>query len=282
MKTSFARSLGPATLPLCLLLSSFLFAACDSRESVSPLPVPSTTATTTATGGAGGEGGADPAPPIRTVEQRHPFGNVAAADNLLWDGDFEWSSAFADQYGWLFGPPYSYDFPPATVGAACRSGIKCVSVPNNRAVIGIGAGSGKAPLSVSVFARPEKGSCADVDVFLMDAGSFAKDVAIPATPEVPDASGWCLYSAAVDSYPERVFLLVDNNTGGAMLVDDAVVRAVPPGEPAPPPPAPKSEPPTAERAAHREAAREALRRLRGPYVPPPNAARRALEERFAR
>ncbi|MBM4359336.1 MAG: hypothetical protein FJ096_14635, partial [Deltaproteobacteria bacterium] len=49
----------------------------------------------TSSSGGGGE------PVRRTVTTRNPFGNVAVSDNLLWDGDFEWLSSFADQYAWL-------------------------------------------------------------------------------------------------------------------------------------------------------------------------------------
>ena len=59
--------------------------------------------------GGGGGGGSPPDPPDppavkRTVIERNPFGNVEASQNLLWDGDFEWSSPFTDQYGW-YEPP---------------------------------------------------------------------------------------------------------------------------------------------------------------------------------
>lgn len=268
-----------------LIVFFLLLSGCDVTETVSPVPVPSTTATTTdgGAGGGGGEGGGAPTPKIlRTVEQRSPFGNVAATDNLLWDGDFEWSSAFADQYGWLSGPPYSYDFPAATIGAACRSGLKCATVAKNKAIIGLGVGAQSAPLSVTVLARPEMGTCADVDVFLLDGATLAKDVSIPHVSDAPDSTGWCLYSSVVESHPSRVYLLVDNNTGATLLVDDAVVRVQPPGDAPPPPAPPKVEPPSAERAARRDAAREAITRLRGPHIPPPNAARRAFEERFSR
>ncbi len=272
-----------------LLLSvttPFLLAGCGASETVNAAPTetPETTTSTgtttdTGTGGEGGAGGA-PAAPIRTVEQRSPFGNVAATDNLLWDGDFEWSSPFSDQYGWLSGPPYSYDFPPATIGAACRSGVKCVTLAKNKSIIGIGVSSRTDALAVTVFARPIKGSCADVDVSLLDIATSTKDVEIPPTTMTPDATGWCLYSATVPSYSKKVYLLVDNNTGDELVVDDAVVRPLPPG--APPPPPPPMGPPAAERLARHEEAREALLRLRGPHIPPPSPARRAFEEHLSK
>lgn len=273
-----------STLMWALLLAPV--AGCDVSESVHPAPLPneggsSGTGTTAPVGGGGGGGGA-PAQIIRTVETRHPYGNVAATDNLLWDGDFEWSSAFSDQYGWLFGPPYSYQVPAATIGAACRSGIKCMTVPKNKAIIGIGVGSETGPLAVTVFAKPADGQCAAIDVYLIDAQTLGKDVAIPEVSETADSVGWCLFRATVESYPERVFLLVDNNTGQDVVVDDAVVRSVPKGQEPSPAPPPKMEPPTAQEAAHRDVAREAIARLRGPYVPPPSPAKRAFEERALR
>jgi hypothetical protein len=275
--------IAPRSLFIWGAIAVSLSLGCGAPETVDPVPRPSTTTTPpdTGSGGGGGEGGAA-ATPIRTVEQRHPFGNVAATDNLLWDGDFEWSSAFADQYGWLSGPPYSYSFPWVTIGAACRSGVKCVTLPKNKAVVGIGVGAESAPVAVTVFAKPATGTCSGVDVFLLQLFPFSKDVNVPPIAETPDATGWCQYQATVETYPEKVYLLVDNNTGEALVVDDAVVRAVPPPG-APPAAAPAHfGPPTAERAARLDEAREAIRSLRGPHVPPPNAARRAFEERHAR
>ena len=266
------------------LAFAVLASGCDVDETVTPVPVSTTTATetttetTTGTGGEGGAGGA-PTAPLRTVEQRNPFGNVAATDNLLWDGDFEWSSPFADQYGWYFGPPYGYDFPAATIGAACRSGVKCVTVPKNKAVIGIGVSS-KLGVAVTAFAKPLEGTCADVDVSLLDLFSSGQDVPIPPIGMTPDATGWCLYQATAPVYSRKVYLLIDNNTGADLLVDDAVVRALPPS--APPPPPPPMGPLPAEREERHEEARAAIRDLRGPNNPPPSPAKRAFEEHLAR
>ncbi|MEZ4298824.1 MAG: hypothetical protein R3B70_27990 [Polyangiaceae bacterium] len=270
-------------LPLLLALSVAPL-ACSSEELIDPVPSTSTlTDTTSSTDtGTGGEGGAPPAKVIRTVEQRSPFGNVAATDNLLFDGDFEWSSPFSDQYGWFYGPPYSYSFPAATIGAACRSGVKCVTLPKNKAVIGIGVGSGESPVTVTAHARPENAACEDVDVSLLDIATFAKDVTIPAVSEAPGADGWCEYSALVPAYPQRVYLLIDNNTAKDLVVDDVVVRAAPGGGSGPTPPPPVTAPPTAERVGRRDAAREAISRLRGPIVPPNDPAKRALQEHLSR
>lgn len=275
---------------LALLLAAatpLLLSGCGVGESVNTVPTGTTettssTGTTTDTGGTGGDGGAGGAPsaPIRTVLQRSPFGNVAATDNLLWDGDFEWSSPFSDQYGWLSGPPYTYDFPAATIGAACRSGVKCVTLAKNKAIIGIGVSSRTDALAVTAFARPIKGACADVDISLLDIATSTKDVEIPPTATSPDATGWCQYSAIVPAYSKKVYLLIDNNTGDALVVDDAVVRPQPPG--APPPPPPPMGPPEPGRLARHDEAREAVLRLRGPHIPPPSPAKRAFEEHLSK
>lgn len=282
----------PSLFAACLLTATLAPACAD--EDVDPVQADSTTSgvttfttsTPTGEGGGGGEGGGRPAPVVvRTVEQRNPFGNVAASDNLLWDGDFEWSSPFSDQYGWLSGPPYSYAFPAATIGAECRSGVKCVTVAKNKSIIGIGVGSGQSALVATVFAKPKTGVCADVEVLLFGlfaSGAEAPEVPVPPTTEAPDAAGWCLYRGTAESYPQKAYLYVDNNTGEPLVVDNAVVRAVPKDEAAPPPPPPPAAPPTADRKARRDEAREAALRLRGPYLPPPSAAKRAFQEHLAR
>ena len=274
---------------LACSLTALLAPACADQDVDPAAPTTTATPTTTVTtstptgeGGGGGEGGGPPAPVIvRTVEQRNPFGNVAATDNLLWDGDFEWSSPFSDQYGWLSGPPFSYAFPAATIGADCRSGIKCVTVAKNKGIIGIGVGSGQSAIVATVFAKPKSGVCADVEVTLFGLFSNAPEVAIPPTTEAPDSTGWCLYRGTAESYPQKAYLFVDNNSGEDAVIDNAVLRPVAPGE-APPSPPPPAAPPTADQKARRDDAREAALRLRGPHLPPPNAAQRAFQEHLAR
>jgi len=268
-------------------------AGCGSEGAVNPLPQGSTGTTTASsgtsangtgtggtagTGGAGGTGGGT-GTLLRSVEERNPFGNVAATDNLLWDGDFEWSSPFSDQYGWLFGPPYEYAFPPATIGAACRSGVKCVTLPKGKAVLGVGVGSKGNPLEVTAFARPKKGGCDGVAISLIQLASLGGAVKIGPDPAEPDSAGWCLYRATVPSYPKKVYLLIANKTGEDLVVDDAVVR---PAKVIVPPAPPPMAPPTADDQASMDEARAAIEKLRGPHVAPPNAAKKAFEEQQAR
>jgi len=97
------------------------------------------------------------------------------------------------------------------------------------------------------------------------------DVVIHDVEADPDAGGWCHYDAVVDPRKGKPALYIQNNTDGDLLVDDAVIKRAP---------ATMSlkayhGPPTAEL----DQARESFRRLRGPHDPPPNAARRAYEQR---
>ena len=269
--------------PELAMIAALVFWGCNAVETINPLPGSNTTSgTTSGSGGHGGEGagagGQTPETPIRTVETRNPFGNVAATDNLLWDGDFEWTSPFSDQYGWLYGPPYTYQFPAPTIGAACRSGIKCITIPKKKGMIGIGVGTKSDMLSVTVFGKPKNPVCADIEVSLMSLDNSANDIPIAADSETPDSLGWCLYRGMVSSYPSKVYLLVHNNSLEEAIIDDAVVRAVPPGDGEKPAPPPAMAPPSAETMERHEQARQAIKERQGPHDPPPNAAKRAFEE----
>ncbi|MFO0593269.1 MAG: hypothetical protein U0441_37350 [Polyangiaceae bacterium] len=264
------------------LAATSLLPACGVDETVNSVDTGTTateTTTTTDTSGTGGTGGS-PEKVIRTVEQRNPFGDVAETKNLLWDGDFEWTSPFSDQYGWLFGPPYSFAFPSATIGAACLSGVKCASIPKNKSILGIGVTSSVADIEVVAHAKPKTGVCKDVDVALLDPDNSQKDAEVPAATEAPGADGWCLYTAKITLYGKKVYLLIDNNTGDELLTDDEVVRPEPAG--APPPPPPPMGPARAEVVFRRDAARAAIDLFKRPVDPPKSPARRAFEEHLGR
>jgi len=219
-----------------------------------------------------------PDPPVkRTVMERNPFGNVAESENLLWDGDFEWSSPFADQYGWLTGSKQSlgYSFDGVKIGAACRSGIKCATVPKNRVLVGIGVGSKGHKLEASFQAKPSTPSCADINAELISESSDGSPDA-PLTPvaESPDAGGWCRFGVVAEERPEKTYLFISNETDGEILVDDAVMKTAPKGVAI----QVAQRVPTAFAIEELEAVRAELRRRKGPHDPPPNAARRAFEK----
>src|SRR5262245_9380671 len=123
---------------LALCIAAALGSGCSSSEELRPVPVDASTiadAEPTTDGGA-----LDAGPPKRTIEQRNAFGNVAETENLLWDGDFEWFSAFSDQYGWLAGTSMltlGYSFRDIRVGTICRSGLKCAGMAKKTVLAGI-------------------------------------------------------------------------------------------------------------------------------------------------
>ena len=220
--------------PLLLGLgATALLGACSGDEHLNPLPTASTTAPPDA-GPPPSDAGPDSAPPPdagsrkRTVEQRNPFGNVAATDNLLWDGDFEWSSPFSDQYGWLSGPPYSYTFDNIVVGSACRSGVKCAKVEKKKAIVGIGVASAGKKLRATFHAHLDADTCDKIKSTVSDFFDKAEaDVPLKATAVMPDETGWCHFDTVLEARKHKPFLYIENRTTARIIVDDAVLAEAP-------------------------------------------------------
>lgn len=229
-------------------------------------------------GGAGGGGGLDAGPPKRTVTQRNPFGNVAETENLLWDGDFEWYSPFSDQYGWLAGnsaSSLSYSLPEIKIGAACRSGMRCVLLKKKRVIAGLAVASRDNKLAVSLWAHVAAGTCDKVAAVLTNFdGQNEPDVDIQPVKMEPGADGWCRYESLVDARKGKPVLFIQNNTDGEVIIDDTVIKRVPAAMTV----KAYHGPPTAELAADLADARASFHRLRGPHDPPRNPARRAYEQ----
>lgn len=210
---------------VALALSALSLAACAGEEKIAPVgsaaptsttttPTPTTTTTT------------DPPPVKRTVETRDPFGNVKVADNLMWDGDFEWSSAFADQYAWFDTRGRLVD--DFAIGASCMSGVKCARVARNVAVVGLAVGS-KSALHASIYVRflEGSGSCDGVDVALFSQGFVASDPDVLMAPTEVDARpGWCHFVGNSPPRGDQTYLYVDNVSDVEVLLDDAVLERV--------------------------------------------------------
>lgn len=279
-----AMALAATLAGAAILLGGLAASGCGEGGPQSPAPLtppPEDDAGPPPPADAGTDALPDPKPVKRTIERRNPFGNVAEAENLLWDGDFEWSSPFASQYGWLTGSASSlaYDFEGGLVGAACRSGIKCVAVPDHRILVGVGVSSKDHKLQASFWARVTTGSCAGVEARLIALfGSDDPDAALAPDAEAPDASGWCRYGAVVAERVEKTFLYIRNDTGAEIIVDDAVLVRAPQTSAI----HVRSRAPAPEEAAEIEDLRASLRARRGPQDLPPSAARRAVEAWGAR
>jgi hypothetical protein len=212
--------------------------------------------------------------PKRTLLQRNPFGNVAEADNLLWDGDFEWHTFFASQYGWASTQNLIVQgaFDQIEIGPACRSGMKCGTLTQSQRFAAIGVAPSGAKVMARVFGKPPTGDCYDLAVEL-----FACDYALD--PDLaledadgPDADGWCEYSGVGEERQRATCLSVEARfVEGKALVDDAVVKAAPPGARLARP-APLASP---DRRAALEQSRAALRAWLKPGSKPPHPAREA-------
>lgn len=267
---------------LCLLgaAAAGLGGGCELEERLNPVSAPGPDAGSDA--GQGGQGGSGGALPVRrTVEQRNPFGNVAAARNLLWDGDFEWSLPFPEQYGWLAGTPSQItgDMPVIVVGPECASGLKCAQLGVNRALLGLGVSSQGHELSASVWIKPAEPSCEGaIDVMHFTESPSEPEVSLAPESAQPDERGYCHFAAVVPERARASYLYVANRSGGELLVDDAVLLPL-----------------EAERRAPRVAAavperlvaaakelRPAIRRALLPHDPPPDPVREAFASKWRR
>jgi len=236
----------------------------------------------------------DAGPPKRTVIQHNPFGNVAETQNLLFDGDFEWSSPFSDEYGWYQGvnPVLS----EVVVGADCRSGIKCARVAKHQSIDGIAVALHDVDLVASVWVRFDDPTtpCTSASATVIDKLAGQVPFNVPdadvhlAASDAPDQLGWCKLSAIVPKRRNKPYLNVHNLTGGNMLVDDAVLKAMPapppPGGPKPPPPPETFAPawvPTAEEARNLDEARAVIREYDKPHDGPKTDAQKAFEKAHA-
>jgi hypothetical protein len=185
-----------------------------------------------------GDGGADasdagigtPASATRTIIYRQPFGNVAASDNHLWDGDFEWHTPFASQYAWIdavlmLSQVGAID--GVVVGARCKSGLKCALITQNQKIAGVGVSPGAAPVEASVWGKPPGGDCSLLGAKLITCDFIGDpDVVLADEDNSADAEGWCHYRSISEPREQATCMFIEAKfPEGEAIVDDAVVRA---------------------------------------------------------
>jgi hypothetical protein len=207
-----------------LLIASMALsvAACSKAES------PETTVQ--AVVDAGAEPAAAPQDVVRTVEQRSPFGNLDLPDNLVLDGDFEFTGR-TGQMPWLsFGDTGQGTLNFAT-GGLCRSGVRCASLGANDEIIGWMASPKTGGMEVSIWVKPPSGNCLDVSVAVTDLGREGQGA--PLTPETSkvEPGRWCRFAGNAGQYAGKQPVLYVGTAGprvtGPILVDDAVARTLP-------------------------------------------------------
>jgi hypothetical protein len=275
-----------------LMMGSCLALGCTD-EALSPVPVdvpeggaPPTTPTTDPPD-------EPPVEPLRTVLDRNPFGNVAASENLLWDGDFEWTSPFTDQYGW-YQLPASLVLEEVVVGPACRSGVKCARVGRSDEILGIAVGAPDEVLVAKAhvkFEPDDEGvtpACSEAAVIVLDLdglGPTDESVELPLVTPTPDVTGYCVFAGEIAPRNNKPYVYVENNGKSTMLVDDVTLLRASSASATRvhPLPAPKALPLRATLAPRVEAAREAMKLLRVlPDTAKPNRAKVRLEEDLRR
>lgn len=232
-------------------------------------------AATGGSSGSSGSSGTGGSSSVRTMNYRNPFGNVAASNNLLWDGDFEFWSPFSDQYGWLNNPYVSFDFGRIIADERCRSGIKCARITNGSQALGIAVATTNKPLRLSFWANVEMGLCDGVEARVSDYWGSGAAEGVHAIQNEPDAQGWCRFDEVIAARNAKAFVVIKNNTGGFINLDDVVLAPEP--DPSqllvgPKPPLPPAT------LAEDDDIREALKKTRGPHDAPANDAKKALEQ----
>ena len=163
----------------------------------------------------------------RTVSQRDPFGNYGAFDNLMIDGDFEWTGgSFSSQTPWWKSPMVAvWAAPNMVVGARCRSGIKCIEVGENNSAAGAAVGTHSAGLSLSAWVHPSQPDCSMAEVSVGSCLVFSATVPVDLVSPTPDAEGWCHFNGVVPATDSRPCVYVSNEASdkGSIVVDDVVL-----------------------------------------------------------
>lgn len=269
-----------------------LAVACGDEEKVSPV------------GGGGGDGGdatsasssgsstsgptsssssTGSGPVLRTLLERNPFGEQT--DNLLVDGDFELSFGPPGQQGWVgFAANGEPQRLVAETGGLCRSGLRCARVVAGGVLLARGtAAPGGQDMVVELWAKPvATPSCVGVMAYALSCETFQQPISLAGVAVEDD--GWCRLHANVGASKVGVCLYVENQSGQEILLDAALLTAVPPRSARSPVAALAAPPPvSAPTRARMDAVRDRLRKTLPIGSPPelPRGARRLPGRTYA-
>jgi hypothetical protein len=203
------------------ILSATLLAACSEQfpkevpQPKAATPVPTTTVQA-----------------VRKVELRSPFGANSVEQNLLADGDFEFTGR-SQQMPWIsFGKTGQGTLNYET-GGKCVSGIRCAALAKDTQLIGWVSSPRTGKLAVSLYVHPSSGVCADTDVFLIDIDDQSRAATIK-PPAEPDAAGWCKFEATTGVFPDgQPAIYVEAKADETLLDNGSVSVVAPAGAPSP-------------------------------------------------
>ena len=169
----------------------------------------------------------------RTVVTRSPYGDPTR--NYVLDGDFELSVDRGDanaQPWFFFDAQHVNGSIHVLTGGRCASGVFCVALGKGESLVARGVViPPHAALTLSVQAKPDSGTCGDLEARLLhysgdglgDHGE-AFHLADADGKVKPDGHGWCQLRTDVDSgEPRSETALQIYATGGRVVVDRVVL-----------------------------------------------------------
>lgn len=195
-------------------------AACGKDAEPTPVAAPTPTTTTTE------PEAPPPAPSARVVGWRNPFGDTLHPDNLMIDGDFEFTGR-SGQMPWILVSSQGQTALDFDTGGRCWSGVRCAKMNQNTTMIGYLASPREKNLFVRVWGKPDSANCGDVTIVLVDERANQSRGTLAAQHVAADELGWCRYELLTKSmnqypYPWGNPALVVQAKKSATLIDDAV------------------------------------------------------------
>lgn len=172
----------------------------------------------------GGAGDAGTGVSRRIVEERNPFGFTEASENLLADGDFEFTGRQGQQPWFSFGGSGQEVLNFAT-GGHCLSGIRCAALSGGGTIIGFVASPKRVGMDVSLYAKPTSGQCEDVKVTVTDLDEVLRSTSVKSEGG-PNDAGWCHYvgtSGTYANYSPALFVEAPKKEKGGALIDKVVM-----------------------------------------------------------
>jgi hypothetical protein len=207
-----------------LALATSILACQDGDTTLPPAPTPDAGTDTPDAGETPDAGLAV----IRTVETRSPFGDLSVTDNLVLDGDFEFTGR-TGQAPWIVFDRTGQAVLGFETGGRCRSGVRCAKLVTGAEMVGWLASPKAGGMNVSAWVKPAAGECYDVQVAVADLNTQSEGETIPADAPRADASGWCHFQGDVGNYAGKQPVLYVGPAGaqiqGPILADDIGVTA---------------------------------------------------------
>jgi len=209
-------------------------AACTGSTKVNPLGAGGQTGADSGVdaAGAAGAGGQSSVPPaqtaerVRTVEQRNPYGHTDIKNNLMVDGDFEFTGA-SGQYGWYAIANGQQAQLERETGGLCHSGVACGVMTLGTDFLGQAAAPANQSIEVSLWIKPPNGDCNAVNASLIEC-SVALPIVLSSLKPVankPDATGWCHLEGTQSPMQVQPCLYLKTSVDH-VLVDDASLVGV--------------------------------------------------------